>query len=168
MPASALGTVVDFEAFDDATSLATHVPGAAFANAVVLTAGVGLNELEFPPASSVDVASDDGGPVTVTFAGPVRTVVGFVTYRLPLTIRALDAAGATLAVATSRFASNGALTGAIDATARWALQGDGRGWTIGASAAIAGASASALAPLGLQVEELPVTAGRLFRLLDGR
>jgi aerobic carbon-monoxide dehydrogenase large subunit len=46
------------------------------------------------------------------------------------------------------------------------FKGVGEGGTIGAPAAIAGAVADALAPLGLEINELPVTADRLFRLLD--
>jgi carbon-monoxide dehydrogenase large subunit len=39
------------------------------------------------------------------------------------------------------------------------------GGTIGSTAAVANAIADALAPLGLEVRELPVTPDRLYRLL---
>ena len=45
------------------------------------------------------------------------------------------------------------------------FKGVGEGGTIGAPAAIANAIADALAPLGVEVRELPVTPGRLFALL---
>ena len=48
------------------------------------------------------------------------------------------------------------------------VQGRGRGGTIGAPAAIANAIADALAPLGVEISELPVTPERLFRLLTAR
>ena len=42
----------------------------------------------------------------------------------------------------------------------------GEGGTIGAPAAIANAIADALAPLGIDINELPVTPERLFRLIE--
>ena len=46
------------------------------------------------------------------------------------------------------------------------FRGMGEGGTIGAPAAIANALADALSPLGLEIDELPVTPERLFRLLE--
>ena len=43
----------------------------------------------------------------------------------------------------------------------------GEGGTIGAPAAIANAVSDALAPLGIEITELPITPERLFRLLRG-
>jgi carbon-monoxide dehydrogenase large subunit len=48
------------------------------------------------------------------------------------------------------------------------FKGVGEGGTIGAPAAIASAVADALAPLGVEITELPITPERLFRLLDRR
>ena len=45
------------------------------------------------------------------------------------------------------------------------FKGVGEGGTIGAPAAVANAVADALAPLGIEINELPVTPDRLFRLL---
>ena len=45
------------------------------------------------------------------------------------------------------------------------FKGVGEGGTIGAPAAIANAVADALAPLGIEIAELPITGERLFRLL---
>jgi len=42
----------------------------------------------------------------------------------------------------------------------------GEGGTIGAPAAIANALADALAPLGAEIFELPMTSERLFRLIE--
>ncbi|HVH74003.1 MAG TPA: xanthine dehydrogenase family protein molybdopterin-binding subunit [Stellaceae bacterium] len=47
------------------------------------------------------------------------------------------------------------------------FRGMGEGGTIGAPAAIANAVADALAPLGIEITELPITPERLFRLLNG-
>src|SRR5262249_40640206 len=46
------------------------------------------------------------------------------------------------------------------------FRGMGEGGTIGAPAAIANAVADALAPLGIEINELPVTPERLLRLLQ--
>jgi aerobic carbon-monoxide dehydrogenase large subunit len=46
------------------------------------------------------------------------------------------------------------------------FRGMGEGGTIGAPAAIANAIADALAPLGVEINELPVTPERLFRLVE--
>jgi carbon-monoxide dehydrogenase large subunit len=48
------------------------------------------------------------------------------------------------------------------------FKGAGEGGTIGAPAAIANAVADALAPLGIEITELPVTPERLFRLIGPR
>jgi aerobic carbon-monoxide dehydrogenase large subunit len=48
------------------------------------------------------------------------------------------------------------------------FKGVGEGGTIGAPAALANAVADALAPLGVDVTELPVTGERLFRLMRAR
>jgi carbon-monoxide dehydrogenase large subunit len=42
------------------------------------------------------------------------------------------------------------------------------GGTIGATAAVANAVADALAALGVEVRELPLTPDRVYRLLQGR
>jgi carbon-monoxide dehydrogenase large subunit len=46
------------------------------------------------------------------------------------------------------------------------FRGMGEGGTIGAPAAVANAIADALAPLGIDINELPVTPERLFRLIE--
>jgi carbon-monoxide dehydrogenase large subunit len=46
------------------------------------------------------------------------------------------------------------------------FKGVGEGGTIGAPAAVANAIADALAPLGVEITELPVTPERLFRLIS--
>jgi carbon-monoxide dehydrogenase large subunit len=48
------------------------------------------------------------------------------------------------------------------------FKGVGEGGTIGAPAAVANAIADALAPLGIDITELPMTPDRLFRLIHQR
>ena len=46
------------------------------------------------------------------------------------------------------------------------FRGMGEGGTIGAPAAVANAVADALSPLGIEINELPITPERLFRLIE--
>jgi carbon-monoxide dehydrogenase large subunit len=48
------------------------------------------------------------------------------------------------------------------------FKGAGEGGTIGAPAAIANAVADALAPLGVDISEMPITPARLFHLGGSR
>ncbi len=54
----------------------------------------------------------------------------------------------------------------VSPTTLGGFRGMGEGGTIGAPAAIANAIADALAPLGIEINELPVTPERLFRLIE--
>jgi carbon-monoxide dehydrogenase large subunit len=54
----------------------------------------------------------------------------------------------------------------VSPTTLGGFRGMGEGGTIGAPAAIANAIADALAPLGIEINELPVTPERLFRLVS--
>ena len=56
----------------------------------------------------------------------------------------------------------------VSPTTLGGFRGMGEGGTIGAPAAIANAVADALAPLGIDINELPVTPERLFRLVSAR
>ena len=67
---------------------------------------VSLNESEFPPTSGINVAFDDGGPITITFLTPVTNVSAFFTYSSPLTLTAFDNLSNTVASATSLFSAN--------------------------------------------------------------
>jgi carbon-monoxide dehydrogenase large subunit len=54
----------------------------------------------------------------------------------------------------------------VSPTTLGGFRGMGEGGTIGAPAAIANAVADALSPLGIEINELPVTPERLFRLVE--
>lgn len=102
---------LDFEGFEDSTPLTTQIVGLTFSNATVLTAGISLNEFEFPPHSGANVVFDDGGPLTIGFAAPISSFSAYFTYTVPLTITALNQVGAQLGSATSLFSNNLALSG---------------------------------------------------------
>ncbi len=103
--------VLDFESFPDSTPLTTQFPGLTFSNATVITAGIGLDEFEFPPNSGTNVAFDDGAPITIDFAGPISIFGGYFTHTEPLTVTAFDANGNPVASASSLYSDNLGLSG---------------------------------------------------------
>jgi hypothetical protein len=106
------GTItLDFEGFPDSTILTNQYPGVTFTDAIILTAGISLNEFEFPPHSGVNVASDNTGPMTLTFASTITSFSGYFTYAEPLTVDAFGATNNLVASGTSAFSNNEALSG---------------------------------------------------------
>jgi hypothetical protein len=97
---------LDFEGFLDNTALTNQYPGINFTNTAIWTAGLTLNELEFPPHSGGNVAVDTGGPVTITFAVPILSFSGYFTYSLALTIEAFDSLNQNVGTTNSAFSSN--------------------------------------------------------------
>jgi hypothetical protein len=97
---------IDFEGFPDSTILTNQYSGVTFSNAIILTAGISLNEFEFPPHSGVNVASDNGGPITIDFSTPITSFSGYFTYLESITIDAFDAGNSQVASATSLFSNN--------------------------------------------------------------
>ena len=92
-PSSAFATTIDFEAFSDLELLTNQISGLSFSNAIVLTdssLGGSLNEIDFPPTSGANVISDDGGPITISFASPVDSFQAFITHGATLSIRYFD------------------------------------------------------------------------------
>lgn len=113
---------IDFEGFADSTILTTQYPGVTFQNAIILTAGISLNEFEFPPHSGVNVASDNGGPISILFASPISSFSAYFTYAEPLTLQALNSLSVQVASATSAFSNNEALSGDPDSSPNEFLQ----------------------------------------------
>jgi hypothetical protein len=104
-------TTIDFEQFTDSQALTTQIPGLTFSNTSILTAGISLNELEFPPHSGTNVAFDSGGPIGIKFSSPVTSFSGYFTFTEPLSIVAYNAANSPVAQVTSPFSSNLAISG---------------------------------------------------------
>lgn len=104
-------TFIDFEGFSDSTILTNQYVGLTFTNGIILTAGISLNEFEFPPHSGVNVASDNGGPISISFDSSILSFSGYFTYVEPLTLDAFDSASNLVDSATSAFSSNDALFG---------------------------------------------------------
>jgi hypothetical protein len=102
---------IDFEGFADSTILTNQYPGFTFTNTIILTDGISLNEIDFPPHSGVNVASDNGGPLGITFDTPIFRFAGYFTYVDPLTLDAFDTSNSQVASASSLFSNNTATGG---------------------------------------------------------
>jgi hypothetical protein len=102
---------INFEGLADGTSITTQYAGLEFSRATVLSAGVSLNEFEFPPNSGINVAFDDGGPMSIKFATPIINFSAFFTYAEPLTLTGFDAFNNVVGTTFSQFGSNAALSG---------------------------------------------------------
>src|SRR5579883_832757 len=106
-----LAATLDFEGFADGTTLTVQYPGLTFANAVIATSGGTLNAAQFPPHSGVNVVTDAGGPMSITFATPVQIVSGYFTHTTTLNLSGFNAQGQLVATATSASSNNGSMTG---------------------------------------------------------
>jgi len=110
---SSHATLIDFEGFPDSTVLTNQITDLSFTNTKVITAGISLNEFEFPPNSGENVVFDSGGPITITFLAPVSYVGGYFTYTTPVTITAFDASSDLIGSIISQFSTNTALSGDV-------------------------------------------------------
>lgn len=108
---TAQALTIDFETLTDSESVTTQYAGVTFSNATVLTAGISLNELEFPPHSGTNVVFDDGGPMSLAFSSPMSDFDAYFTYAEPLTLSFYNSSNALEGTDTSAFSSNTALSG---------------------------------------------------------
>jgi hypothetical protein len=88
----ALPITYDFEGFSDSDAF-TSLLGpfgltATVTNATVITAGVSLNDFDFPPVSGRNVIYDSGGAMTIAFSTGVQSIAGLFTYNGPVTMLA--------------------------------------------------------------------------------
>jgi hypothetical protein len=89
------GTLYDFEGFADNTSLVNQLPGITFSDATVFTAGISLNDIDYPPHSGDNVVASGTtgggtGTLSVSFLMPLSSLAAFFTFSDPLTIQAFD------------------------------------------------------------------------------
>jgi hypothetical protein len=98
--------IINFEGFTDSEALTNQVLGLTFTHTTVLTAGVSLNQFDFPPHSGTNVAFDDGGPITIAFSHPIEGFLGYFTYITPLSLIGFNAANSEVASDFSRFSNN--------------------------------------------------------------
>lgn len=102
---------IDFDTLSDSEVVIAQFTGLTFSNTTALTAGISLNEFEFPPRSGDNVVFDDSGPMTITFASPMADFEAYFTYVVPLALSFYDAASNLLGTENSAFLSNLALSG---------------------------------------------------------
>lgn len=111
--ASAAPIVYGFDTFADGTVVTNQISGLTFTNTTAISAGLSLNELEFPPRSGAGVVFDDGGAIAIDFASPVFSVGGYFTYVVGLTFSAYDSGNNLLGSLLAAFGSNVALSGDV-------------------------------------------------------
>jgi hypothetical protein len=80
--------------------------GVTFYNTTVITAGMSLNEFEFPPHSGSNVVFDDRGPMAVSFSTSMSNFGAYFTYALPLTLSFYDSHNNPERSVNSPFPSN--------------------------------------------------------------
>src|SRR4051812_22332539 len=114
--------VIGFDSLADGELVTNQFSGVLFSNTTTLTAGISLNEFEFPPHSGTNVVFDDGGPISVDFATAVARFSGFFTYSRPITLSAFDATHVLLGSISSAFFSNLALSGIVGSSPNEFLQ----------------------------------------------
>jgi hypothetical protein len=110
-PCTAVPITIDFEGFADGTPVVSQYSNLTFSQATIATAGISLNELDFPPHSGDNVVLDDGGALTIAFAAAISEFSGFFTYSSPITLSAYDASHSLLAVIASDFSNNTGTSG---------------------------------------------------------
>jgi hypothetical protein len=108
--------LINFESVSDNIGIGVSVTnqfsslGITFDNATALTAGISLNEIDFPPLSGATVVSNlANGIMSLIFTVPVSDAVGYFTYDTPdggLLISAYDAFGSLLGTVNSLFNNN--------------------------------------------------------------
>jgi hypothetical protein len=79
-----------FEQFPDSYAVTNEIAGLAFSGATVLTAGVSLNELDYPPTSGVNVLAALSGMLNINLSDPAEHFSAYFTYAAPLTFTAFD------------------------------------------------------------------------------
>jgi hypothetical protein len=110
-PLHAAIITIDFETLTEGISVdAAFDPDVTFSNAVVLTAGSSLNEIDFPPHSGTNVVFDSGSPIRLDFADPVSSFSAFFTYATAVTLQFYDFSS-TLLGAVSSVADNNTTSG---------------------------------------------------------
>jgi hypothetical protein len=99
---------IDFEGLTDSTAVGGtySASGVTFIGATVLTSGISLNELEFPPRSGDNVVFDDGGPLRGVFSAPMGKISAYMTYAHRVTLYAYDAFGSPIGSISTAFADN--------------------------------------------------------------
>jgi hypothetical protein len=106
MPSRLFAATINFDTLGDSVPITTQFAGLVFSHATALTAGVSLDDTEFPPRSGANVAFDDGGPMRIDFTQPISAFGAYFTYGQSVILRAFDLSNVLLGSTTSLFPSN--------------------------------------------------------------
>lgn len=109
----ALATTIDFETLPDSSDVGNFYGASAgvdFQSAISLTAGISLNEIDYPPHSGSVVVSDNvannGDPMVLTFHDPAGSLSAYFAYSSQLTFSAFDSSGTLLGSFTTATGSH--------------------------------------------------------------
>lgn len=105
-PVSAAPVTIDFESLTEFTDVGSLLADLTFTNAMVLTGGSSVNELEFPPNSGNNVIYDTGPGIRIDFDAPVSSVSAYLTYLVAVTFSAYDASDNLITSVGSAFSAN--------------------------------------------------------------
>lgn len=95
---NALAMTYDFEAFNDNYNLTNDMVGLTFSNSLVFSAGISLNEYDFPPHSGQNVVTPEtGSDIYIAFDDPVSYIGAFFTFSDQLTLNAYSSTNTLLA-----------------------------------------------------------------------
>lgn len=109
--ATASPIIVDFEGFSDGSSITNEIAGVSILQGgLVLTAGLSLNEVDFPPRSGQNVLLGNQ-TLTFDFTDTISEFTAFVTYAAPVELRIYDSFSQLLFFAVSGFSNNTATSG---------------------------------------------------------
>lgn len=97
---------LDFEAFTDNSPLTNEIIGLTFSGGTVLTAGVGLNEIDYPPKSGTNVLAALLGSLTINANDPFDQFSAYFTFDEQLMFSGFDIAGNLLFSFNSLINSN--------------------------------------------------------------
>lgn len=97
---------IDFEQFTDSFALTNELSGLSFSGGTVLTAGVGLNEFDYPPSSGSNVLTAFLGSLTVRADTPFNHFSANFTFDEVLNFSGFDGLGNLLFSFNSPVASN--------------------------------------------------------------
>lgn len=81
---------IGFEGYMDSYALTDEIAGVSFSGGTVLTAGVGLNEIDYPPTSGLNVLAALSGSLTVKSNVPISFVAANFTFADTLTFTGFD------------------------------------------------------------------------------
>lgn len=92
LPSLSAASIIDFETLPDLVSITNQYTanGINFNNAIALTAGFSLNEIDYPPSSGNVAIGDDSAPLEIHFSSSTQNISAHFTYGSQLTFKAYD------------------------------------------------------------------------------